>query len=129
MTVVVCDDNNNNNNNQVSFRWVEGAERSSANGIPLFGIKFSNDESSEDFAILERSFDDEDCIYRGFLQQEPDVLVSLNGCPFSNTFDVIWLSCYFNKNLALPRNDLAFLLMSFLQYLRNRLSNEITIFS
>jgi hypothetical protein len=89
VTVVVCDNSSNNNNNQVSFRWIEETERSSANGIPLFGINFSGDESSEDFAILERSFHDEDCIYRGFLEQEPDVLVSLNGCPFSSTFDVI----------------------------------------
>ncbi len=85
MTVVVCD---SNNNNQVSFRWIEETDRSSANGIPLFGIKFSGHETSEDVVALERSFDDEDCIFRGFLQEEPEVLVSLNGCPLSSTFDV-----------------------------------------
>jgi len=60
VTVVVCDNNNNNNNNnnnQVSFRWIEEMERSSVNGIPLFGIKFSSSSSEEeDFAILGVNF-------------------------------------------------------------------------
>ncbi len=57
VTVVVCDNNNNNNNNQVSFRWIEEMERSSVNGIPLFGIKFASSSSEEeDFAILGVNF-------------------------------------------------------------------------
>ena len=75
--------------NQASFRWLQTSERSSKSGIPVFAISFP-DGNGEDFAELENSFGaaETDCIFGGFLNNEPDVLVSVNGCPFSDHLDV-----------------------------------------
>jgi hypothetical protein len=84
---------------QASFRWVPTTERSpSGSGLPLFGISFP-DGDTEDFVELENTFgsssnvdnnnvNNDDCIFQGFLKNEPDVLVSVNGCPFSDSLDV-----------------------------------------
>ena len=82
---------NNVSASLASFRWVSPTERSSSTTrIPLFGIRFP-DGGEEDFAELKNSFGnsvDAECIFSGFLINEPDVLVSVNGCPFSDSLDV-----------------------------------------
>ena len=59
------------------------------------------DGGPDDVAVLKQSIPiysseanedkEEDCIYHGYLRDENDVAVSLNGCPGSNTFEV---HCY-----------------------------------
>ena len=69
---------------RVAFRWSPASEA----GAHVFGISFL-DIGEEDSAVLRPSFGTADeCIFSGFLQNEPDVLVSVNGCPHSDEADV-----------------------------------------
>jgi hypothetical protein len=90
-----------------TFTWLE--ERSE-DGIPLLEIRFANNDDedvedvegdSSDFAVLSRynpipvELDEsrspvDQCIFKGFLLNEPNAQVALTGgCPGDNSFDVI----------------------------------------
>ena len=69
------------------FRWVPQSERSADPGVQLLSITYP-DSITEDYAHLKPSFDNFNCLYQGYLEHENDVFVSLNGCPYENTFDV-----------------------------------------
>ena len=82
-----------------SFSWLN--ERSES-GIPLLQIKFPNSKN-DDLAILHRynpipiEADESrskvnDCIFKGFLKNEPSAKVIMTGgCPGESSFDVNYL--------------------------------------
>jgi hypothetical protein len=77
-----------------TFEWVD-----------LYALKVVYPDGNVDFAFLkrynpipigpsERAEDVDPCIFKGHLEQEKTVHVTLTGCPFTKNFQVIDLRSY-----------------------------------
>ena len=80
-----------------SFEWQSGMQ--SRSGIPFLKIQFPNNGEEENIILeqfnpiplrdYERSEDVDNCIFKGYLQNDPDSTVTLaGGCPFEESFEV-----------------------------------------